>query len=107
MVKLGGEDEAYFIEGIDDDFLLFRANHKGILTLYNRETGETLQLYKQLLDEKDQQIAETNDFPYFGDFLEFIDRQGQTLRFRNHSVLHTSGIDTIYEYVLPSSNSQK
>jgi hypothetical protein len=107
LVKLGAEDDAYFIEGIDDDFLLFRANHKGILTLYNRKTGETLQLYKQLLDEKDQQIAETNDFPYLGDFLEFIDRQGQTLRFRNHSMLDTNGIDTIYEYVLPSSKSHK
>ncbi|WP_167747231.1 copper amine oxidase N-terminal domain-containing protein [Cohnella luojiensis] len=99
LVKLGGEDDDYFIEGMDDDSLLFRANQKGILKLYNRTTGEVVPLYKQLLDEKRQEYAETNETPYFGDNLVFIKREGQTLYFRNDSNFERE--DTIYEYKLP------
>lgn len=99
LVALGGEDDNYFVEGMDDDFILFRANMRGILTLYDRHTGSKTELYKELLDEEQQQFTETNDLPYYGDWLVFEKRDGQTLQFRNDTIFRK---DTKkYAYTLP------
>ncbi|MEK5027503.1 copper amine oxidase N-terminal domain-containing protein [Paenibacillus sp. FSL M7-1046] len=82
LVKLGGEDDNYLVEGIDDDFLLIRPNQKGILMFIDRKTGGKTLLYKELLNQEQQQYAETNDVPYYGDELKFIKREGNTLQFK-------------------------
>jgi hypothetical protein len=98
LVKLGGMDDNYFVEGIDEDFILFRANMKGILNLYDRKTGKIVELYKQLLDADNQEYAETNDVPYHGDGLVFLRRNEDTLTFRNEAlIVHDT---KIYEYAL-------
>ncbi|GGD90314.1 stalk domain-containing protein [Paenibacillus nasutitermitis] len=85
LVKLGGEDDVYFVEAFDPDFLLIRPNHKGLLTLIDRATGTSTLLYKELLSAEDQEYAETNDVPYHGDSLKFVKRSGNTLYFKDHN----------------------
>lgn len=95
-MKLGGtEEDAYYIEGIDNDILLLRGNQKGLLTLIDRKTGERTLLYKELLTAKDQEYAENNDVPYKGDTLKFVKRSGDKLYFLNDSPL-TGKKDLIY-----------
>lgn len=96
LLKLGGtEEDAYYIEGIDNDILLLRGNQKGLLTLIDRKTGERTLLYKELLTAKDQEYAENNDVPYKGDTLKFVKRSGDKLYFLNDSPL-TGKKDLIY-----------
>ncbi|WP_053372713.1 copper amine oxidase N-terminal domain-containing protein [Paenibacillus sp. FJAT-27812] len=83
LVKLGGEDDNYFVEYFDNDVFLLRANKSGILKLVDRDTGKISVLYKELLDAKHQEYVETNDMPYLGDFLKIIKRDGDTLVFKN------------------------
>lgn len=96
LVKLGGENDSYLLEGMDDDFLLIRPNQKGLLMLIDRNTGEKTQLYKELLDPAQQEYAETNDLPFYGDQLQFIRREGNTLEFENGAVRD----GRIYKYLL-------
>ncbi|KTD87912.1 copper amine oxidase N-terminal domain-containing protein [Paenibacillus etheri] len=95
LLKLGGEEDAYYIEGIDNDILLLRGNQKGLLTLIDRKTGERTLLYKELLTSEDQEYAKNNDIPYKGDTLKFVKRSGDTLYFLNDSPL-TGKKDLIY-----------
>ncbi|WP_249899479.1 copper amine oxidase N-terminal domain-containing protein [Paenibacillus sp. PK3_47] len=86
LVKLGGEEDSYLVEGMDDDFLLIRPNDKGLLMLIDRHTGEKTLLYKELLDPDQQEYAEMNDVPFFGDQLQYLRREGNTLYFENGAV---------------------
>lgn len=95
LKKLGGEEQAYYLEGIDKDLLLLRGNQKGWLTLIHRNTGERTLLYKELLTAEDQEYAETNDSPYKGDTLKFVKRSGDKLYFLNDSPL-TGKTEVIY-----------
>jgi hypothetical protein len=83
LVKLGIEDDNYFVEYFDKDVFLLRANKSGILKLVDRDTETVTVLYKELLDAKQQEYVETNDMPYIGDFLRFIKREGDMLLFKN------------------------
>ncbi len=47
-----------------------RPNSGGILTLVDLESHEKVQLYKELLDKDERDYVETNDIPYWGDFLK-------------------------------------
>ncbi|MNL30687.1 hypothetical protein D3C87_1524380 [compost metagenome] len=96
LAKLGGVDDKYLIEGMDEDFLLIRPTQKGLLTLIDRKTGAKTLLYKELLDADQQLYAETNDLPFFGDWLEFVERKGNLLLFKNQAVRD----GRIYEYDL-------
>ncbi|MDO7907150.1 copper amine oxidase N-terminal domain-containing protein [Paenibacillus sp. JX-17] len=83
LTKLGGVDDRYLIEGMDDDVLLIRPNTKGILTLIDRKTGRKIELYKQFLDAEGQEYAEVNDVPYHGDELKYLKREGHVLWFQD------------------------
>jgi hypothetical protein len=104
LVKLGGEEDAYYIEGIDKDILLLRGNQKSLLTLIDRKTGERTLLYKELLTAEDQGFAENNDAPYKGDTLKFLKRSGDKLYFLNDSPL-TGKKEVIYSIEAHSNNS--
>ncbi|QHW32844.1 copper amine oxidase N-terminal domain-containing protein [Paenibacillus rhizovicinus] len=99
LVKLGGEEDNYFVEGIADDFVLIRPNRSGLLTLVDRKTGGSVQLYKQLLSAEEITLAETNDTIY-GDWLQYVKREGSTLYFKNGSSLEKNR-DKLYAYTLP------
>ncbi|WP_342561658.1 stalk domain-containing protein [Paenibacillus sp. FSL R7-0345] len=96
LVKLGGIDDKYLVEAMDDDFLLIRPNQKGLLMLIDRNSGNKTLLYKELLDADQQLYAETNDIPFYGDRLEFTGRTGNLLKFKNQAVQD----GRIYEYDL-------
>ncbi|WP_211748526.1 stalk domain-containing protein [Paenibacillus sp. Marseille-Q4541] len=81
LKKLGGEDETYSVEVVDKEYLLIRPNQTGLLTYIDRKTGERTLLYKKLLSEADQEYAEMNDVPYYGDQIRFRERKGNTLTF--------------------------
>ncbi|MNF10647.1 hypothetical protein D3C80_2116540 [compost metagenome] len=70
--------------------------HTGFLMLIDRKTGTKTLLYQSLLDADQQAYAETNDIPYFGDQLEYIERKGNLLLFKNQAVQD----GRIYEYDL-------
>ncbi|MBM7568533.1 stalk domain-containing protein [Paenibacillus sacheonensis] len=99
LVKLGGEEDDYFVEGIDDDFLLIRPNSSGLLTLVDRRSGGTVKLYEKLLDAEGAKYATTNDTPYYGDRLHFVKRAGDVLYFEDNSPLATN--DKPLTYTLP------
>lgn len=69
LVKLGGYDELYTVEGVGDHYLLIRPNGKGLLTLVDPDTGKKKQLY-ELVGEEDLKFFSENDIPYHGDWLE-------------------------------------
>ncbi|WP_454191527.1 stalk domain-containing protein [Paenibacillus sp. Marseille-Q7038] len=81
LKKLGSEDDTYFVEAVDKEYLLIRPNKKGLLTYIDRATGERTLLYKQLLNKADQEYAEINDIPFYGDQIRFTLRKGDTLTF--------------------------
>ncbi|MFD0671883.1 stalk domain-containing protein [Cohnella sp. GCM10027633] len=87
LTKIGGENDNYFVEGIDEDFLLLRANKSGMLKLYDRRTQEVVLLYKELLNPSLFEITETYTQPMVGagDYLTFVKREGDALLFRNEA----------------------
>ncbi|MFC5532277.1 stalk domain-containing protein [Cohnella yongneupensis] len=106
LVKLGGEDDNYFVEAIDDEFLLLRANKSGMLKLYDRRTKEIVLLYKQLLDPSLFEIVENYTQPMIGagDYLVFDKREGNTLIFRNDAPYLSEkerGVQYRYELAKP------
>ncbi|RXZ81536.1 copper amine oxidase N-terminal domain-containing protein [Paenibacillaceae bacterium] len=103
LEKIGKSQEVYSVEAADNDFLLMRPNQTGLLTFVDRHTSEAVVLYKQLLSPEEQHYAETNDIPYFGDELQFIERKGDTLYFKNKSGLTDD--KKIYEFKLPVKTS--
>ncbi|WP_158081749.1 copper amine oxidase N-terminal domain-containing protein [Paenibacillus selenitireducens] len=98
LVKFGGEDDNYFIEGGDDDFLLIRANGSGLLKLVERSSQQTVILYDKLLGAADIQYAESNDAPYRGDYLKYAKREENILYFRNNSPIAKD--TNLYSYTL-------
>lgn len=103
LVRIGGEDDNYYVEGMDEDFLLLRANKSGMLKLYDRRTQETVLLYKQLLDPSLYEITETYTQPLVGqgDYLTFVKREGDQLLFRNEApYLKEEERSVIYRYAL-------
>lgn len=85
LVKLGGgSNEKYAVEGLYDDALLMRTASKGRLLLIDRNTNQTITLYKELLDTSWQkQIGEDVDIDSFGsgDYLQFNKRINNTFYF--------------------------
>ncbi|MCD9021549.1 copper amine oxidase N-terminal domain-containing protein [Cohnella silvisoli] len=99
LVKLGGDDDTYFIEGIADDYLLIRPNRSGLLTLVDLKSGGSVKLYEKLLDADDIEYATTNDVPYKGDYLQYVNRDGPTLYFKNNSPINKD--EKVYSFSLP------
>lgn len=85
LVKLGGgSNEKYAVEGLYDDAILMRTASKGQLLLIDRNTNQTITLYKELLDASWQkQISEDVDIDSFGsgDYLQFDKRVNHTFYF--------------------------
>ncbi len=104
LVKLGGEDDNYFVEGAGDDFLLIRPNKSGLLTLVDRKTGASVKLYDKLLDAEDAKYAVTNDVPFYGDYLKYAGRKGAVLYFKNNSPLRKD--NRLYSYTLPVKTAE-
>ena len=95
LKKLGGEDDTYFVEAVDKEYLLIRPNKKGLLTYIDRTTGERFLLYKKLLNKADQEYAEINDSPFFGDQIKFVERKGDILSFHIGQVTGKASDQTI------------
>ncbi|MNO12430.1 hypothetical protein D3C76_20400 [compost metagenome] len=85
LVKIVGLNEVYSVEGIGESYALVRPNLKGLLTLINLKTLETTQLYKQL-NAQEQEYAEMNDVPYYGDQLVFEQEKDGVLYFSYSSI---------------------
>ena len=103
LVRIGGEKDNYYVEGMDEDFLLLRANQSGMLKLYERRTQETVLLYKQLLDPSLFEITENYAQPLVGrgDYLTYVKREGDQLLFRNEApYLKEEERSAIYRYTL-------
>lgn len=85
LVQIVGLDENYSVEGIGSSYVLVRPNEKGLLTLINLNTLETVQIYKQL-NAKEQEYAEMNDVPYYGDEIVFEREKEGILYFSYYSI---------------------
>ncbi len=85
LVKLGGgSNEKYAIEGLYDDAIIMRTASKGRLILVDRNTNQSVTLYKELLDTSWQkQIDEDVDIDSFGsgDYLQLDKRVNHTFYF--------------------------
>lgn len=85
LVKLGGgSNEKYAVEGLYDDAIIMRTASKGRLLLIDRNTNQSVTLYKELLDASWQkQIGEDVDIDSFGsgDYLQFDKRVNHTFYF--------------------------
>jgi hypothetical protein len=58
-------------------------------------------LYKALLDPEQQNYAETNDLPFYGDNLKFLKREGAALLFTNEYVRDGQ----VYKFLLDGGES--
>lgn len=83
LEELGGGKDHYYVEYFAKDVLLLRASQKGILMLVDRESGNSTFLYKTFFDMKQQELVEKNQASFPGDFLKFVQREGNTLYFKN------------------------
>lgn len=85
LVKLGSSsNEKYAVEGLYDDAILMRTASKGRLLLIDRNTNQSVTLYKELLDTSWQkQIGEDVDIDSFGsgDYLQLDKRVNHTFYF--------------------------
>jgi len=85
LVKLGGgSNEKYAVEGLYDDAIIMRTASKGRLLLIDRNTNQSVTLYKELLDASWQkQIGEDVDIDSFGsgDYLQLDKRVNHTFYF--------------------------
>ncbi|MGD6894444.1 copper amine oxidase N-terminal domain-containing protein [Bacillus infantis] len=98
LTVLGGEDDSYFIEGYGEDYILIRPNKKGLLMLIDPKTKERTLLYKELLPPKEQEYAEKNDIPYYGDALKFTNEKDGILYFNFYSVIDQKEYKFQYKY---------
>jgi Copper amine oxidase N-terminal domain len=99
LAILGGREEGhYFIEGYGDDYILIRPNKKGLLMLVDLKTKERTLLYKELLSPKEQEYAEKNDIPYYGDALKFTNEKDGVLYFNFYSVIDQKEYKYQYKY---------
>jgi hypothetical protein len=85
LVALIGLDENYSIEGIGEAYALVRPNRTGLLTLLNLETSEIIHPYKKL-NAQEQEYAETNEVPYYGDNIKFEGEGDGVLKFSYRSI---------------------
>lgn len=94
------ENDNWFIEEIGENYLLVRRNHNGILTFIDTQTKEKAQLYKQFFAQEElrQAHAETNDVPYYGDYLHFVNEKDNVLYFKDDNPCFKN--DTIYKFLL-------
>ncbi|MBN3527306.1 hypothetical protein [Paenibacillus apiarius] len=84
--ELTGEEDDSTVEGAFEDYLLVRPDEKNTLMLYNKKTKETTTLYKELLNEEEQNIidnAAIKDADYQGDKLTFVKKEGEMLYFKH------------------------
>ncbi|MFD1990723.1 stalk domain-containing protein [Paenibacillus nicotianae] len=103
LVKLGGgSNEKYAVEALYDDAILMRTASKGRLLLIDRNTNQTITLYKELLDTSWQkQIGEDVDIDSFGsgDYMQFDKRVNDTFYFTFRA---GSNQGKLFTYVLKS-----
>lgn len=92
-----GQEDIYYVEGIGDNYLLIRPSETGLLTLLYLDTGERVLLYKELLDDMQQEYAEMNDVPYRGDWLKLVGQEDNILYFKNEASVFGQD-ETIYIY---------
>lgn len=82
LIKLGGKQDRYIVEGLQSDIILLRAVSNSHLTLVYRHTGQAVVLYKKLLTAEQQALVDPTTIPFgFDDSLTFIKRSGNTLYF--------------------------
>ncbi|MDT3429009.1 hypothetical protein J2Z22_004605 [Paenibacillus forsythiae] len=84
LQKLTGIDDAFAAEAVDTDFVLVRPFQKGTLILIDRRSGQSVQLYKELLSAADQAWLEAcpdTNIDYPGDRLVYTGRSEDTLSF--------------------------
>ncbi|AIQ10694.1 copper amine oxidase N-terminal domain-containing protein [Paenibacillus durus] len=101
LLEITGINDAFAVEFVDTDFLLVRPFQKGTLNLIDRRSGQSVQLYKQLLSADDQAWLEAypdTEIDYPGDNLEFTGRSGDTLSFEWTSF--TGGQKVHFTYTL-------
>ena len=99
LPKLGGKDEVYAVLGMGQGYLIIRPNQTGLLTLIDLKTGSATLLYKQFLSAAEQEYAEKNDIPYYGDELAFTGETSKgVLSFSYRSAL--DGKSYTYSYSL-------
>ncbi|AKG36977.1 copper amine oxidase N-terminal domain-containing protein [Paenibacillus durus] len=101
LLKITGINDAFAVEFMDTDFLLVRPFQKGTLILIDRRSGQSVQLYKQLLSVDDQAWLETypdTEIDYPGDNLSFTGRSEDTLSFEWTSF--TGGQKVHFTYTL-------
>lgn len=97
LAVMAGQEDIYYLEGIGDDYLLVRPSKTGLLTLLYLDTGERVLLYKELLDDMQQEYAEMNDVPYRGDWLKLVGQEDNILYFKNEASVFGQD-ETIYIY---------
>ena len=99
LVKLGGADDIYDIEGIGKNYLLIRPNKTGLLTLCMLDSDKTVQLYKTFFADDPMQLdLAEDDFIPRGDWLEFLGEEEGVLTFQNNS--HYVNDSNVYKYLL-------
>ncbi|QWU16388.1 Copper amine oxidase N-terminal domain-containing protein [Paenibacillus sophorae] len=101
LLEITGINDAFAVEAVDTDFLLVRPFQKGTLILIDRRSGQSVQLYKQLLSADDQAWLEAypdTEIDYPGDNLEYTGRSGDTLSFEWTSF--TGGQKVHFTYTL-------
>ncbi|MFW5437990.1 hypothetical protein [Paenibacillus apiarius] len=84
--ELTGEEDDSTVEGAFEDYLLVRPYEKNTLMLYNKKTKELITLYKELLNDEEQNMidnAAIEDADYQGDKLTFARKEGDTLYFKH------------------------
>ncbi|AZK47617.1 stalk domain-containing protein [Paenibacillus lentus] len=92
LPKLSGKDEIHSVQAVSSSYLLIRPNLSGHLTLINLKDNSMTLLYQQFLSSEEQEFAEMNDVPYFGDDLAFLgETEDGELKFENRSPFYSEG----------------
>ena len=82
LIKIGGAESIYTVEGLQPDFILVRSIENTHLTLIDRQTGKSVVLYKKLLTAKQQEKVQYETPPVGNDDrLTYVKRNGKTLHF--------------------------
>ncbi|MFD1776509.1 copper amine oxidase N-terminal domain-containing protein [Paenibacillus rhizophilus] len=101
LLELTGINDAFAVEAVDSDFLLVRPFQKGTLILIDRRSGQTVELYKQLISAADQAWLKAypdTEIDYPGDKLAYTGRSGDLLSFEWTSF--TEGQKIHFTYML-------
>lgn len=82
LVKLTGKKDSYVVESLQSDIVLLRAISDSHLTLINRQTGQSVVLYKELLTTEQQKSVDPITQPFgVDDRLTYVKRDGNILYF--------------------------